>query len=665
MATGTTVDELIVKIVADTKQLRKDLDQIKGKTRAAGAAGGAAFAGMGASLSKVKAGAVGAVAALAGFAVIGSQIAKVGSEFQDLKDSLDTVFGSMKAGDEAMQRILSFAQTTPFQVETATKAFISLKSAGIEPSNRMLQVFADTASTSTDQLGVFEALVRTVQRSASGGLGLEELNMIMDRGIDVLGILNTELGLTKNEIADFGATAEGAKLITDALINGLESKFGGAMETKMDNLSTATSNMQIAFKTLGDEIFKSGMGQFLTDMANALGRMAANIAKAKAVAGGRATAIELVQPEFTPRKSEMERRILEAETENLKRITDRQKELVELNKSLNLQIASVLKDSRNKAFKDTPISELLTADLSDATPALRDLVKQLKAHNGEFTILMDLNKDIIEVQKQRKNVDTEVNDASKEDLMLMGKRQRAASLLASEIEKLTGDTELLDFASTNLNEIFEQNSETFRKLGVENATQLGEKLKEIRDAASDLAVTFDTELKQAVINQSNAFTTDFVNALMDGESALDSFKNFAKNMVSQIIAIFLQMAVVNEILNSIFKLNGTPNALPTFPKKAGGGTVQGRSPVIVGERGPELFIPNTGGTIMNNMNTRNAMGSGQPVIVNQSINFSTGVVPTVRAEVTRMLPQIADVTRGAVMESAMRGGAFRRALQGG
>ena len=69
----------------------------------------------------------------------------------------------MEAGQEAMGRVLAFAQTTPFQIETATKAFISLKSAGIEPSNRMLQVFADTASTSTDQLGVFEALVKTVQ----------------------------------------------------------------------------------------------------------------------------------------------------------------------------------------------------------------------------------------------------------------------------------------------------------------------------------------------------------------------------------------------------------------------------------------------------------------------------------------------------------------------
>ena len=64
------------------------------------------------------------------------------------------------------------------------------------------------------------------------------------------------------------------------------------------------------------------------------------------------------------------------------------------------------------------------------------------------------------------------------------------------------------------------------------------------------------------------------------------------------------------------------------------------------------------------MNTRGAVG-GSNVVVNQSINFSTGVVPTVRAEVTKLLPQIADVTKGAVLESAMRGGNFRRSLQGG
>ena len=66
------------------------------------------------------------------------------------------------------------------------------------------------------------------------------------------------------------------------------------------------------------------------------------------------------------------------------------------------------------------------------------------------------------------------------------------------------------------------------------------------------------------------------------------------------------------------------------------------------------------------MNTRNAMGGGgPPVVIQQDINFSTGVVPTVRAEVRNMMPQIAEVAKGAVLEASARGGAFRRGLQGG
>ena len=68
---------------------------------------------------------------------------------------------------------------------------------------------------------------------------------------------------------------------------------------------------------------------------------------------------------------------------------------------------------------------------------------------------------------------------------------------------------------------------------------------------------------------------------------------------------------------------------------------------------------------MNNMNSKNAMGGGGTTVINQSINFATGIVPTVRAEVMQMMPQIADVTKAAVQEAAVRGGTFRRSLQGG
>ena len=170
-----TVDELLIKIKADTKELEKKLKNIKGELDTTGKTGIAAFggAGLAGAMSKIPKAAIGVTAALAGIGVAASKIAEVGSGFEDLKDSLDTVFGSMEAGDQAMDQVFKFAQTTPFQIEDATKAFIQLKSAGVEPNMEMLQTFADVASTSIDQLGAFEAMVRIVQRSAAGGMGLE------------------------------------------------------------------------------------------------------------------------------------------------------------------------------------------------------------------------------------------------------------------------------------------------------------------------------------------------------------------------------------------------------------------------------------------------------------------------------------------------------------
>jgi hypothetical protein len=223
---------------------------------------------------------------------------------------------------------------------------------------------------------------------------------------------------------------------------------------------------------------------------------------------------------------------------------------------------------------------------------------------------------------------------------------------------------------------FEGGDDVVRKEGESIADAIIRTLQEadvdsVSESVKGLSVTFTDELKQAVISTSSAFTKDFVDSLLEGESALDSFKNFAKNIVSQIISIFLQMAVVNEILNRVFNLQGDAKLDTLFssgsdasvPSEAGGGTIQRGTPTLVGERGAEIFVPNTGGTIMNNMNSKNAMG-GSPIIVNQSVNFATGVVPTVRAEVTKMLPQISDVTKGAVLEAAVRGGSFRKGLMG-
>ena len=183
------------------------------------------------------------------------------------------------------------------------------------------------------------------------------------------------------------------------------------------------------------------------------------------------------------------------------------------------------------------------------------------------------------------------------------------------------------------------------------------------------------EIGRNVESMSDSFADDLTDALLTGQDALETFKNFAANIVSMVISEFMRLVVIKPIVQAIlgfFDLTslGTPSQVSSGGGgsfgRAGGGRIQRGTPTLVGERGPELYIPDHTGSIMNNHMTSSALrGGGTPVIINQSVNFATGVQGTVRAEVMSMLPQIAEVSKAAVAESAERGGTYRRRLLGG
>ena len=101
--------------------------------------------------------------------------------------------------------------------------------------------------------------------------------------------------------------------------------------------------------------------------------------------------------------------------------------------------------------------------------------------------------------------------------------------------------------------------------------------------------------------------------------------------------------------------SGTPTS--GNPHRAQGGPVSSKTPYIVGEKGPELFIPNSSGRVAPN-GSFGGGGGAPPVVVEQHINFATGIQPTVRAEVMNLLPQIQNSTIAAVQEARVRGGKF-------
>ena len=144
---------------------------------------------------------------------------------------------------------------------------------------------------------------------------------------------------------------------------------------------------------------------------------------------------------------------------------------------------------------------------------------------------------------------------------------------------------------------------------------------------------------------------------------MDAFKDATKSIISAILDQFVRLAIVNPIINSIFGGVSGFEKLPQLfaPTKTGnatGGSVRKGRPIVVGEAGAELFIPNKAGVIVPN----NQLKAGDGVTINQTINVTTGVQQTVRTEIASLMPQIAQATKSAVADARMRGGSYSKAF---
>lgn len=76
---------------------------------------------------------------------------------------------------------------------------------------------------------------------------------------------------------------------------------------------------------------------------------------------------------------------------------------------------------------------------------------------------------------------------------------------------------------------------------------------------------------------------------------------------------------------------------------------------------PAILHPNE--TVLDHTRGQ-GVGNNTTVVINQTLNISTGVVNTVRAEIANLMPDIAEATQAAVLDSRMRGGAFSQQLVG-
>tara|TARA_R100000426_G_C4825178_1_gene112421 strand:+ start:805 stop:2889 length:2085 start_codon:yes stop_codon:yes gene_type:complete len=259
---------------------------------------------------------------------------------------------------------------------------------------------------------------------------------------------------------------------------------------------------------------------------------------------------------------------------------------------------------------------------------------------------------------------------------MLENREKAIESAKSSVQSSITEEEALKTKIDELNFAYRDGAISIQDY--ERANEfLNKKLKEVTATTQELS-TLDQEFIGVVDSLANKFESSFIDALSGTKSALEGFKDFSRQLVQEILRTYIRLSIINPIINSAFK------AVPGFTPRdtmdggavvdrfidigkkafgfAGGGTVQGRRPIIVGERGPEMFIPNTGGRIVPNGALGGSLRGGSPTIVNQSLNFATGIQNTVRAEVMNMMPLIQNATLQAVVDQKRRGGSFAQGM---
>lgn len=163
-------------------------------------------------------------------------------------------------------------------------------------------------------------------------------------------------------------------------------------------------------------------------------------------------------------------------------------------------------------------------------------------------------------------------------------------------------------------------------------------LEEIQMQQQDIAQTIEGEM-------SNAFMS-----IIDGtKTAKEAFADMARAVISELMRVLVVQQMVGSFDSKTGAGSGIVGAIMGgLSGRAGGGSVMAGNAYRVGEHGPEPFVPAQNGRILSVAQAKSATGQQGPgQTVNQTINVTTGVQQTVRAEIKSLMPQITEAAVAA------------------
>jgi hypothetical protein len=513
---------------------------------------------------------IGGIAVLKGFFDAGVQIENLGVQ-------LNALFGSAQKGQKALDQVTEFAKTTPFNLRNIQQGITALATVSDRANELGIdfdELLKITGNTAVILGGDFALASLQIQRSFSAGIGSAEL--FRERGVRAM--------------AGF---EEGVKVSVDDSITKLAEAFGtgGQYGQLMGDLAKTTSgtisNLQDAFLSFQIAVasgFFPALKRELGDLKDIVDDNADSIRKF-----GESVGTNLVKA------FERSQEVVVAITPALITVKNVLGEIIDgflkLPKEIQTYglIGGVLFGKKGVAILAG--ASLATNKLDEIKKFMNEFL--LFGEQVKFSIFEALGLDeqaneslntILEIQERIANLNKVIEEANQKGPLEVQIKVMDHAFAQGQLGALNNNLEESKKRIDGLKEAM-----AGFKIGFTGA---------MKDA---IKITDDFEKlgKKAF----DGFADSLTDAIMTGKA---SFKDFARSLLADLLRIIIrqQLAVqLQRILGFGSAVAGGGGIIASIPKLFGfanGGTPPVNRPSIVGERGPELFIPKSSGTVVPN-----------------------------------------------------------------
>ena len=592
-----------------------------------------AFAGVRSGLANLRSAVFSVQSALVGIGggLVVKSILDVGSNVEQLRLRFAFLFKGVQEGDKAFKGLIDFASKVPFTLEEiqAGAGNLAVVTKNAEELNEVLKLTGNVASvTGLD----FRTTAEQIQRSFSSGIGSADL--FRERGVRALlgfqagAVVTTEE--TKKRFRElFGEGGEFEKA-TEVL----STTFAGTLSMLSDKLfkfrlETGQAGFFDFIKQGLVEVNKliESNSQILTEFGTKLSN--ALITATKQIIMGSAVIIQAISPIFS------------FVGKSLLGLFDFLRTLPEGVRTFGI-LGFLMLGGKGKA---------LVVFLGGFIDEIRSMLGDLLMGFAEF------NQKILEIRRTLRLVSEEdfvkILNQNNQLVGIATNLKKPVNEFRKEIEATNGG---LDTTIGKLRE-FLNTLEAKALISRQQIEEILSRLKASTDEVKKVGIEFD-KIGQGVLKQMEkdvesinetiaksmvggikSFSRGIAESIVLGKDLENTMKTIAQRILIDILTSTITFIIQQKILNKFKKdeLNtnkkiesslkrqialqailamfggGGGGGIPFF---ASGGSIRKGQPAIVGERGPELFIPNSSGQI-----TQNARGmGGRAVNVNFNIN---------------------------------------------